>query len=417
MLIGPEQSGGVPKVESAPADLTFKLLVAGGIAGLLHMIGVVGFGRGFEMVAVARNLADHGSFADPFDAASTGLTAANPPLYPFILACWFRILGNPSLVTYAAVIGNMAANALTAILLPRLSKALFDDVLPGIFAAIACLAAMQLMPAWDTSYTVAGLILFCLLSVSPGGHGRYSAVHGGLAGIGAGLLVLLNPSSMMVTLPWAIWMAIRRKAAVWCLALLSTLCLVVSVWLLRNDLQLGAPVLRTNFGMSVYASNNDCASASLIEDERFGCYEAHHPNTSREEAQLVRTLGEVAYDRQRTADAFHWMTSHPGRFSLLTLRRIREFWFPSLGGNSWSTVAIWILTAFSIPGFVLMIRRRAPGTFFVLTVVIMYPLMYYIVVSDSRYRYPILWISALAAGYGASAMKARVQARLPTLVM
>jgi hypothetical protein len=36
---------------------------------------------------------------------------------------------------------------------------------------------------------------------------------------------------------------------------------------------------------------------------------------------------------------------------------------------------------------------------FVLAVGAIYPLMYYIVVSDVRYRYPILFLSLLSAGY------------------
>lgn len=76
--------------EDSSADISLALFVAGGIAGLLHLIGIVGIGRGFEMVAVAGNLADHGAFADPFDAGPMGPTAANPPIYPLLLACWFN---------------------------------------------------------------------------------------------------------------------------------------------------------------------------------------------------------------------------------------------------------------------------------------------------------------------------------------
>jgi len=36
---------------------------------------------------------------------------------------------------------------------------------------------------------------------------------------------------------------------------------------------------------------------------------------------------------------------------------------------------------------------------FVLFVLFIYPLMYYVVVSDVRYRLPVLWLSLLPAGY------------------
>lgn len=363
------------------------------------------------MVAVARNLADHGAFADPFDAGATGPTAANPPLYPLLLASMFKILGNPNLVTWVATICNIVVNAVTAALLPQVAVVLFDDAFPGVIASVTCLAAMQLMPAWDTGYTVAGLMLFCLFSAS--GMGKHSAAgYGALAGLAAGALALLNPSSLLVTPLWIVWLSVPRKSgavAKYWGAFLATLCLVVSVWVLRNNVQLGAPVLRTNFGMSVYASNNDCASASLVEDERGDCYQRHHPNTSRDEAQLVRTLGEVAYDRKRTADAMHWMVSHPDRFRRLTLGRIREFWFPLPGGHPYTTAVVWLITGLSIPGLVLMTWRRERAAYFLLPVLVVYPLMYYVVVADMRYRYPILWISALAAGYLAAFFKTRVR--------
>jgi len=53
----------------------------------------------------------------------------------------------------------------------------------------------------------------------------------------------------------------------------------------------------------------------------------------------------------------------------------------------------------SLPGVVLMVRRREAVAVYILTVSVIYPLMYYIVVSDMRYRYPVLWLSLLPAGY------------------
>jgi len=53
----------------------------------------------------------------------------------------------------------------------------------------------------------------------------------------------------------------------------------------------------------------------------------------------------------------------------------------------------------SIPGLILMARRREPVGIYLLTVLLLYPPMYYITIADVRYRYPVLWVSALAAGY------------------
>ena len=48
---------------------------------------------------------------------------------------------------------------------------------------------------------------------------------------------------------------------------------------------------------------------------------------------------------------------------------------------------------------ILMAKNRLPAVWFVLVLWMVYPLMYYIVVSSDRYRYPVIWSSLLPAGY------------------
>jgi hypothetical protein len=261
------------------------------------------------------------------------------------------------------------------------------------------LGSAQLMPAWDTSCTVAGLIIFCLFTASLLGAGKNMAFSFFAGGI-AGLLILLNPSSLMVLLPWVAYLAVRNKLRLKeIVCLLAILSLIVFAWAARNRLQLGAFVVRTNLGMTLYASNNDCAEPSMIADQLHNCYQSHHPNTSLPEARLLSTLGEAKYNRRRTADVMNWIKTHPSRFWLLTLARCREFWFPPLRPHPFSTCVIWTATALSIPGLLLMIYRFHPATLYVLAVLFIYPPIYYVVVSDVRYRYPVLWLSLLPAGY------------------
>jgi hypothetical protein len=380
------------------------LFIAGGIVGLLQVSGTVRFSAGAEMFAEARSLADHGTFADPFHVLKTGPTAVNPPLFPMALALLMKLLTLPYLVAAAAVICNILANGLTAALLPRIAFVFYGDAIPGVLAAVLWLAAVQLMPDWDASYTVAGLILFCLFSAGSIERTDKRLQFGALAGVAAGLLCLLNLSSVLISLPWIAYLMVRKRlsrmgAARYGGALLATLLLIVSAWALRNRHQLGAPVLRTNLGMTLYASNNDCAQASLMDNLRSGCYETHHPNLSLAEARLLRALGEVQYDRLRTADAVSWAVAHPARFGRLTARRFLNFWFPAPEEHAYTAYVIWLATLLSIPGLVLMIRNREPSTVFVVVVQLIYPVMYYLVVADVRYRYSVLWLSLLPAGY------------------
>jgi hypothetical protein len=385
------------------ANISLGLLLAGGAAGIYTMTShVIPFGSGFEMVALAQNLVRHGSFANPFAVLDTGPTAANPPLYPFLLALMIKVFRVPEIVVFIATLGNIIANAVTANLIWRISGLFFNDLRVGLVAAIFWILSSQLTPSWDVGYTVTTLLIFCLWTAGTI-CGRRFVISGTGAGLLAGALFLFNPSTILISMPWLGWLAYKHRASrkqtvSYCCLVIAVLCLTGATWGLRNQQQLGTFVIRTNLGMTLYASDNDCARPSLIASEANNCYQAHHPNTSIEEAQLLEKLGEVNYDHVRKHDAEDWMRSHPIPLLRLTLARVRDFWFPIADKHLFQSAVIWICTVLSIPGLILMARKRNDVTLFVGFVLLIYPLMYYIVVSDVRYRLPVLWLSLLSAG-------------------
>lgn len=382
---------------------------------------------GAEMIRLAKNLVEHGAFENPFGTLATGPTAANPPLYPLLLAFLFKLIRLPAYVYVTLVMMAVFANAFTASLLPRLSRAIMNDCVPGIFAGALWLAAMQSIPGWDTNLSVLGILLFCLVTHPSELEGRRPLLAATMGGILSAILFLLNPSIILIVVPWVgyIWLISDAPK----LTLLKETALLIGIlgafgfgWMLRNDAVLGAFVVRTNLGMTLYASNNDCARSSLIRDEFNNCYQTHHPSASVAEAKLLATLGEVRYDRTRIADTEAWVRSHPARFTRLTLRRFVEFWFPAADWipptkkfetvfstpqytQKWSrqqiriAYVIWFVTALSIPGLLLLVHQRKSISLYFMVVLTLYPVMYYVVVTDVRYRYPVLWISLLSAGY------------------
>ncbi len=367
------------------------------------------------MVDIARNLAKDGTFGNPFLPLPTGPTAAEPPLYPLIIALAIKLFGTPGWLPYGVlVVANIAANAFTVAFLPRASALLFGTRVPGMIGAALSLAASRLMPAWDASFTQFGLVLlFLITALLLRKAGRF-ALHGAIAGAIVGLLFLLNPASVLVAVPCvAFLLIIRRTGLRDCARFCATLALAAVLfnlpWLARNYKLWGRWIVRTNFGMTSYASNNDCAEPSLRGELLSGCFDAMHPNSSAREAQLVRSMGEPAYDRQRTADAIAWMRSHPRRFWWLTWRRIVEFWLPYPTQPLYSCYAVWAATILSIPGLIWMGWKREPAAVLIVAVSLVYPLLYYIVVSDIRYRVPILWLSCLAAGYFVSSLVPRLR--------
>jgi hypothetical protein len=387
-----------------PSDTQLLLVGAALGLGLYDCLGIggFGFGHGFEMAAVAQSLAEHGTYANPFQPVITGPTALVPPLFPFLLAALIRVLRQPTLIVIAAVCLNIVADAFTAWLLPRLSVALYGTQKPGIVAAVLWLFSMRLMPQWDLSLTIAGLLSFCLLA-------RSAVMRGGMAlAIGAGLLgglvLLANPATVSVVALWMVFLfvsyrpgwrqALRQTAA---MSLVAVMCL--APWLARNYQTWHAIILRTSFGITLYSSNNDCASSSFVQERLSGCFQVMHPVDSVPEAEILRQMGEVRYDRLKQAQAIAWIRSHPARFAQLTAKRFVEFWFPDPNAHPFRCYVIWAITLLSLPGTLLMLRQQQRITFFILGVWLIYPPVYYVMVSVDRYRYPILWTSLLPAGY------------------
>jgi hypothetical protein len=418
------------------SDVSKVLFLAAGLYGVVSVsLYPPQWGAPVEMTKLAANLVTTGSFANPFLVLNTGPTAANPPLYPFLLSILIRLLHSNSLVYIAAVIGCVLANAITAVLLPRASWVFYGDVIPGVFASFLWIIAMPMMPSWDVSYTILGLLAFCLLtsaSLTTDGRLIGKTVLGGAV---AALVLLLNPATLLIMFPWALFIAWRgrERASV----RLKVFCIVTGFmaislggWGLRNYFELGGFTIRTNLGMTLYASNNDCAQVSMFRNQLNGCHGLHHPNESLEEAQLLQTMGEIRYDRKRILDTERWAETHPSRFLTLTFGRIVAFWFPLVESvptrtdredygkvrgwityrnrNAWLFRAVSIL---SLPGLILMACKKIPITIYIVTVLTIYPLVYYVVVSDMRYRFPILWLSLLPAGYFIYSMGALLAGR------
>ncbi len=384
------------------ARVLFLCAFSIGLIQLLHPVGY-GLGPGYEMAVIARNLVNHGTFGNPFDTGQSGPTAVVPPLHPMFLAACLRLLPVPwSLLL--PLLGNITANAVTAALMPRLSERFCSSAAPGVFSAILWLAVMQLMPAWDAGFTLALLVIFFVLTSDALQNDKAPLWAPAGAGLMAGLISNENPAIVLVFIPWIFFLLIeRQERARDTLRYLTVFTLLLAAanlpWIIRNYRIWHTFTLRTNFGMTFYSSNNDCAEASLVRSMETGCYQRNHPAGSAGELALLKQLGEVEFDRERTNATIKWIRSHPVRFRDLTLVRVLKFWFPDTRQPGYTRYTVWLVTALSIPGVVLMLRRRVRIAWLVLIVWTVYPLTYYIVVSDGRYRYPIMWASLLPAGY------------------
>ena len=404
-----ERRGALSLTPPSPTVLFSAALLAT-FARCLYVQPPVPTTRG-EMDAVAIALARTGEFANPFLlAVSTGPTAFVPPLYPFYVSLFVRAFGESGYI-FPLALATGLVYALHAALLPLASEAFFGRREPGVWAALVCIAAPVLLwiPHWDALYTATGLMLFAIaaLRLKMSEDWRLPAACGVLAG----LLALLNPSSLLVTLPLAavaVWREARRPLVL--PVFLAAAILAVAPWVARNHALLRTVSLKTNFGLALYISNNDCAAPSFPATLASGCHDAHNPFASPAEAENFRALGEVAYDRSRMTSAAQWIDGHRSAFARLTLLRVVEFWFPPLVYGGYA-VSCWLITLGSLAGLFLLRRRHATFFYFFLAALAAYPAMYYVVVADIRYRYPILWLSLLAFGYLVERVRVRIVQR------
>lgn len=376
------------------AQWIFVLAFFAGVYQMLFSTGF-GFGTGWEAVAIARELCRSGTFGNPFEAGPSGPTAFIPPLFPLYLAGLMKLLGDSPAFAITASLLAVVTLATHAALLPRLSLQLFNDARPGVFAGLFAAVSMQFMPQWDVAYTCCGSVLF-LMKASL--LTRRSAA---VTGVCAGLLLLTNPATLLILGPW-LWHLYRkqipgglRAAAVPVGVLMVAMLIVTLPWMLRNQVVLGTLAIKNNLGYTIYASNSDCALATLNDGPASECMSSRNPNKNPAELARLTQQGETLYDANRKADAIHWIRTHRDAFLTLLRARIIGYWFPS----PQSAIPVRLATLLSLPAFYLWLRRRLTVGYFLIAIAALYPLVYYLVLLDIRYRYPVLWISLLGAGY------------------
>jgi hypothetical protein len=358
-----------------------------------------------ENVRTAVALVQKGQLADAF-GDGTGPTAHLSPAYPLLLSFVFRIVG-----TGAA--GELAKRLLAA-LIASATYALYPFIaveigLPvGAVLWAGLLAAFLPLNFWPESSGDHEMVLIALMiallflsmariwarrSLSP-----LSAVRlGGLAGIGT----LVSPTITPLFLCWTVSTLVyfqERRAVFLRRLTLSCLALVACVlpWVVRNYRTFGVPIWsRSNFWMEINVSNNDLAHPTA--EENLATLALMHPYNNGAERAKYTAIGEIAYQHDQEKQVKEWMWSHPWRFLELTIIRFFYFWFPRMA-SPWTTLGMVCLTLAAFLGLFVLFVRRSVACWLFAGIFVVFPLVYYVVQSIARYRYPIEWSFKLLAG-------------------
>lgn len=377
--------------------LSFLLQVAA--IGVLHQYrtrpGNDNFEFGWEMGRIGRQIALGQGFSSPYDG-NTGPTAWEPPVYPYLIGGVFKVFG---VYTHASAWALLSINSLfatlTCIPIFLIARKTFGESIAKWSAY-----AWGLNPyvwywsihwIWDT--TITPFLLACLLLLAlelqdwPGWQGW--ALFGALYGIGG----LANPT-MLAFLPFCglwVWRQRYRRG----LASLGGVVIAavvfwaaLSPWLVRNYEVFGRFVfIRDDFGLQFRLGNWKGADGMLMAYLQ--------PNLNPGELEKFQQMGELAYGESCKRVAFEWVRENPGRFAVISLKRLFYYWngvprgtnsvspvdFRTSGFLATSVLALW--------GLGRAVRQKRPGAWLFAGLVLSYPTVYYFVFPHARYRHPI----------------------------
>jgi hypothetical protein len=352
-----------------------------------------------EPVKIAISLAQTGRFADPY-AVPTGLTAHSPPIFPWILAPIYFFLGDTRTADLVRVALAIVVASASYAILPFAARALAIPVGAGILAGfVGALLPAHYWPESNGQFETPFAALFLILSVILWRPWRSPMFSGAWVGLGCLLSpVVLPPLAAIYThTAWRDRKINGRQILRWTAVAGVAAGLTLLPWILRGRIALGGWFLvRDNFWLEVYNSNNDGALPDVEFNVMSARYQAEHPFCSPREAAKLRN-GELAYMAERKRQVLDWIGSHPRRFAELCRGRLVNFWNPSQL-RPLPLLLIWIFNATTAAGLFLLFRRQHPAFAALGAMIAAYTLPFLFIQNGMRYQHPIFWILLLLCG-------------------
>ena len=353
------------------------------------------FGFGWEIARIGYSLAHGMGFSSPF-GGNTGPSAWTAPVYPWIVSLAFRAFGSYSRASaFALLTFNSLFAALTCWTIYRTALRVFNRTVAiwsaWIWALLPYTIFWSVRYIWETSLSAFLLSLLFMLTVEMDGDERPSSWIG--YGLLWGIAALTNPA-LLSFLPFAgCWLVcqLHRRGKRWLApAALSAVIswMTILPWLVRNYETMGQFVfIRDNAGNELRVGNNPLAEGIYVV--------AYHPADNDLLLAKYRRMGELAFCAEQGRLAKQWIAEHPGKFAEITVRRIIFFWdgipkITKIEGLAETKNSLFLASSvLAIWGLLLAIKRRVHGAFLFASLLIFYPLVYYVCFPQPRYRHPI----------------------------
>ena len=373
--------------------------------------GMDHFMFGWERGRIARSIVEGHGFSSPF-GGDTGPSAWSAPLFPYLIAAVFRIWGVYTAASAAVMIGlQILASALTGLSAFFVARRAFGDrvALWTGWAWVFFPPAIEYSTTAisEASFSALGLCVLLLLAFRAEEDPRLSNWIG--LGLFGGLAALFIPEWLAVLACLTVWLCLRYRSRGirWFVPAATAAALAVLLltpWLVRNYEVFGKFVpIRSNVGVELYVGNAEGATGLSIK--------WLHPSNSLYELDAYRRMGELAYSADRERQALHFIAQKPGTFAGLCATRFLSWWFgwwhtEFLGwlsgqfGVQYHFVFYLLLSLVAFPGFRSCWRQKNPARIPFLIVLVVFPLPYYVLHVNNRYRHPLdplLLILAVAA--------------------
>jgi hypothetical protein len=352
----------------------------------------------WETGAIAASLVRGSGFADPF-LIPTGPTAHAPPVYVLLLALLYGTLGFTLVAGIVHWLLVLGAYSVMYGMLPWVGEKVGVGRESGFIGGVA--GALFLM--WPGEVEGFAGVVLALLMVAF--LARWSAAsqrnwHAVLLGLAAGVSLHLQPALLPVLLgclAFELWWRRGHGSSRGVALVVLGMAVACVPWAVRNQVVFGEQFfVRDNLGLELYVGNHPGAHADIDVSSRRRSF--RHPRTDLAEAELVRALGEPEYNRRKARAALTWIRREPGSFARLTGTRAAYLWLGPLHDPR-LTRTFAALTILALAGaFRVMPRLAPPQRAALLIPLATYPLIYYVVAYQARYRDPINWVLFLLAG-------------------
>lgn len=313
-------------------------------------------------------------------------TADKLPVYPLFIAATYWVAGVDNFFAVRWV--QILIACLVPVLVFRLGVNLFDARIAWIAAILVTIDPLLIYfaPAFLAEEIFLVLLLISILGFT-GLVRKFSWRGLGVASLSLGLTMLTRGNFALLPFflgLWSVacwgWTGVRRGVAI-----IAITALVMSPWIIRNYLALGAIIpFTTNGGGAFYGANNAYAQGNWLQGNA--------------RTDLPRPSGntEVELDRDSYRLAFQWIQSNPQAYGeLLVKKLVRLFEFDP--HTTRQDVQIAYLVAGFLPYGVLMplvlmgiiLLVRVPNAWLmhaVLAAALVNTLIFY---GDSRFRAPL----------------------------